>query len=109
MDDCETIDCEEEEEEFEDMQFTSTESYKNRHRHSRRKSDYLKEKRRIDITEYTYYIGSVDKQNKYFKPKSNSSIERYYKKVANRKVRHNPNCFNNGGYKKVYDYWWSIW
>jgi len=43
-------------------------------------------------------------------PRTNTSLSRYFRKQANRKVRRNKQePLQYGSYRKIYDYWWNLY
>lgn len=79
-------------------------------------------------TDYKYYSGPKaedDGSYKYWeRPDSNyyiierdyhaphsgqESCKKYYKKYSNRKVRRTEGIFQGNQYRKVFDFWWTLW
>lgn len=40
---------------------------------------------------------------------NNTNSKRFYKRVSNKKIRTHIHRLKNGDYKKVFDYWWTLY
>ena len=92
---------------------------KNMKRRQRLIASKRQEKRLREKIEYGRYPGTgyfehgwVDGKwvpvGDHVKHYSNSRRTRYYKRVANRKVRRTKDRYTGGEYKKVFEYWWKV-
>lgn len=45
----------------------------------------------------------------YPKRKKHSHVQRFYKKYSNRLIRRSGKAYQNGDYRKAFDYWYTIW
>ncbi len=51
----------------------------------------------------------LDKTGNYVKYRHNSSTNKFYRKIANRKARREKMTYgNHGQYRKCYDYKWAV-
>lgn len=91
-------------------------------RQYRRRKRREKSNRRLAIVQLSGYAphrGYVDcdfqgrtllHTGKYIKYPKNSKCQRWLKRVSGKKVRACPNLPKKGnGYRKVFDYWWSLY
>ena len=79
-------------------------------RANKRRRDYLKKKRALDLTEISYVAGWTDEDRRYVRHRKRSALEQFYKKVSNRKVRrYNGDLSGHGDYRKIFDLWWTLW
>lgn len=86
----------------------------------RRHKKRQKIKRLMDIDNHTY-IGTLwfewgfDEMGRwmrigtYPKRRKNSKKQRFYKRYSNRIIRKSRADYQNGDYRKAFDYWWTIW
>lgn len=86
----------------------------------RRHKKRQKTERLMGIANHTY-IGTIwfqydfdehgnwERVGSYPKRKKNSNVQRFYKKYSNRLIRRNREAYQNGDYRKAFDYWWTIW
>ena len=97
---------------------TATDYYKKDMR-ERRKNDRKYKKHLKDIAEnsnsYPSGAYSVDKETgeetvTYYKRGWRSKLSKYLKRVCNDKIRNNDDetLYNNGEYKKLFDFWWNL-
>ena len=40
---------------------------------------------------------------------SKNGATKYFRKISNQKVRRNKENLSYGAYRKVFDYWWTLW
>ena len=79
-------------------------------RAEKRRLDKLNKRRDIDKTRISSIAGWTDEDENYVKRRHRSPWEKEYKKVSNRKVRrYKDDLSNPSDYRKVFDYWWSIY
>ena len=57
---------------------------------------------------YNYETHDYDDDG-YIKYSGKSNAQRILKKCSNRKVRYSKDTYNNGKYKREFDYWWSLY
>ena len=43
-----------------------------------------------------------------YSPRRHTGYAKYLRKISNRKVRRNKDHYNNGLYRRLYDYWWEL-
>jgi len=75
----------------------------------RRKRNYRKKKRLLDMAEAFYFGAWADENNTHIHHRKNSKTEQYYKKLSNRKVRRYKDELQNSSFKKVFDLWWTLY
>lgn len=73
----------------------------------------------VQLSGYAPHRGYVDwdfegrtllNTGKYIRYPKNSKCQRWLKRVSNKKVRACPNLPKNGnGYRRVFDYWWTLY
>ena len=68
-------------------------------------------KKLYDETKQHFLCGAFydDDKNRYVKYSlSDIGQSKYYRNLANRKVRHSDDIQSGGSYRKAYDYWWAL-
>lgn len=86
----------------------------------RRYKKRQKTKRLMDIENHTYIgmlwfewgfdeTGRRVRIGTYPKRRKNSRKQRFYKRYSNRIIRKSREGYQNGDYRKAFDYWWTIW
>jgi len=93
------------EEEFDEEEYA-----RDKRRALKRKLDYQKKKRSIDLTDISMIAGWTDDKRSYVHKRKNSTSEQWHKRASNRKVRrYDGDLSDPADYRKVYDLWWNLW
>lgn len=86
----------------------------------RRGKNRQKTKRLMEIENHTYIgtlwfnwdfdeVGNWVRVGTYPKHKKRSNTQQFYKKHSNRIIRKSKVLYQNGDYRKAFDYWWTIY
>lgn len=86
----------------------------------RRHKKRQKTKRLMEIEDHTYIgtlwfnygfdeAGNWKRIGAYPKRQKNSNKQRFYKRYSNRIIRKSETVYQNGKYRKVFDYWWTLY
>lgn len=89
-------------------------------RANRRRRKRQKTKRLKDISSHKYVgtfwfewglddAGHYVQVGTYPKRQKSSRRQRFYKKHSNRIIRRGETAYQNGDYRKAFDYWWTIY
>ena len=79
-----------------------------RNRAYRKKQDARHKKQLRDISTYSSFPG-VSKKNGYYVVNGRGRASKYLKKQSNRKLRRNCVVYKGNQYRKVFDYWWTLY
>ena len=53
--------------------------------------------------------GQMRQTGAYPKRSKHSHMQRFYKRYSNRIIRKSEMLYQNGGYRKAFDYWWTLY